>query len=86
MVRLQNPVGLGRAKGYGMERQSDETSRESDYLSPGDEQFVFVTPRRKRAFSLWTTRAEAEHALNSIMSQGHLMEGGDGCQVRSQVP
>jgi len=59
MVRLQNPVGLGRAKGYGMERQSDETSRESDYLSPGDEQFVFVTPRRK---------------------------GGDGCQVRSQVP
>lgn len=36
----------------------------------GDGQFAFVTPCRNRAFSLWATRAEAEQAMNSIMSCG----------------
>jgi hypothetical protein len=36
----------------------------------GDGQFAFVTPCRKRAFSLWSTRVEAEHAMNSVMSCG----------------
>lgn len=36
----------------------------------GDGQFAFVTPCRKRTFSLWATRAEAEHAIKSSMSCG----------------
>ena len=36
----------------------------------GEGQFAFVTSCRKRAFSLWPTRAEAEQAMNSIMSCG----------------
>jgi hypothetical protein len=36
----------------------------------GDGQFALVTPCRKRAFSLWATRAEAEHAKNSLPSCG----------------
>jgi hypothetical protein len=36
----------------------------------GDGQFAFVTPCRKRAFSLWTTRVEAEHTMNSVLSCG----------------
>ena len=36
----------------------------------GDGQFAFVTPCRNRAFSLWPTRAEAEQAINRIMSCG----------------
>ena len=36
----------------------------------GDGQFALVTPCRKRAFSLWATRAEAEQAMKSIMSCG----------------
>jgi hypothetical protein len=41
----------------------------------GDGQFAFVTPCRKRAFSLWATRAEAEQALKSIMSCGADCQG-----------
>jgi hypothetical protein len=36
----------------------------------GDGQFALVTPCRTRAFSLWPTRAEAEQAMNSIVSCG----------------
>lgn len=36
----------------------------------GDGQFAFVTLCRNRAFSLWPTRAEAEQAMNRIMSCG----------------
>ena len=36
----------------------------------GDGPFALVMPCRKRAFSLWPTRAEAEHAKNSITSCG----------------
>ena len=36
----------------------------------GDGQFALVTPCRTRAFSLWQTRAEAEQAMNSIISCG----------------
>jgi hypothetical protein len=36
----------------------------------GDGQFTFVTPCRDRAFSLWSTRAEAEQVMNRIMSCG----------------
>jgi hypothetical protein len=36
----------------------------------GDGQFALVTPCRNRTFSLWATRTEAEHAMNSIMSCG----------------
>jgi len=39
----------------------------------GDGQFAFITPCRTRAFSLCSTRADAERAMNSIMSCG------DGC-------
>jgi len=42
----------------------------------GDGQFALVTPCGKRAFSLWSTRAEAEHAMNSIMSCGGDCHGG----------
>ena len=41
----------------------------------GDGPFAFVTPCRKRAFSLWATRAEAEHALKSRMSCGSDCQG-----------
>ena len=41
----------------------------------GDGQFAFVTPCRKRAFSLWATRAEAEHAIKSIRSCGSECHG-----------
>jgi hypothetical protein len=36
----------------------------------GDGQFAVVTPCRKRAFSLWATRADAEQAMNSFRSCG----------------
>jgi hypothetical protein len=36
----------------------------------GDGPFALVTPCRNRAFSLWPTRAEAEQAMNRIMSCG----------------
>jgi hypothetical protein len=36
----------------------------------GDGPFALVTSCRTRAFSLWPTRAEAEHVMNSIMSCG----------------
>lgn len=36
----------------------------------GDGQFALVTPCRTRAFSLWPTRAEAEQAMNRIISCG----------------
>ena len=36
----------------------------------GDGPFAVVTPCRNRAFSLWATRAEAEHAMKSLMSCG----------------
>ena len=42
----------------------------------GDGQFAFVTPCRNRAFSLWATRADAEQAMNSIMSCGGGCHGG----------
>ena len=41
----------------------------------GDGQYAFVTPCRNRAFSLWATRAEAEQAMNSIMSYGGDCQG-----------
>ena len=37
----------------------------------GDGQFAFVTSCLKREFSLWGTRAEAEQAMNSILSCGN---------------
>lgn len=36
----------------------------------GDGPFALVTPCRNRAFSLWATRTEAEHAKNRISSCG----------------
>jgi len=36
----------------------------------GDGQFAFVTPCRGRAFSLWTTKAEAEQEMERILSCG----------------
>jgi hypothetical protein len=36
----------------------------------GDGPFALVTPCRTRAFSLWPTRAEAEHAMKSFMACG----------------
>jgi hypothetical protein len=36
----------------------------------GDGRFAFVTICRNRAFTLWTTRAEAQQVMNSIMSCG----------------
>jgi hypothetical protein len=36
----------------------------------GDGPFALVTPCRKRAFSLWATRADAEHAMKSFLSCG----------------
>ena len=42
----------------------------------GDGQFAFVTPCRNRAFSLWATRAEAEHVMKSIRSCGGDCYGG----------
>ena len=36
----------------------------------GDGPFAVVTPCGKRAFSLWITRAEAERAINGILSCG----------------
>jgi hypothetical protein len=36
----------------------------------GDGPFALVTQCRNRAFSLWPTRAEAEHVMKSIRSCG----------------
>jgi hypothetical protein len=47
----------------------------------GDGPFAVVTPCSNRAFSLWATRADAENAMERILSCGPDCRGGSSHYV-----